>query len=265
MQLRQYSLAAQFGFLFVPLPLLIFLGNPAIGLLVGSALSLSFNGKIIPRSSQLGKLALQTAIILLGLKLDANRLIQISADYSLLVTAYVLITLAVGLLIGKMINNNPVSSQLISSGTAICGGTTIASMAPIINARPEQTAVALTLVFLLNAVALFIYPHIGHYLSLSQEQFGIWCALSIHDTSSVVATALIYGEESGAVATTLKLFLDVRTKLVSKLGRLLEPLIHTANPLQFFGQRNALPHLQLLWFVMEEYFRSLRFLWKNNE
>ena len=205
MQLRQYSLAAQFGFLFVPLPLLIFLGNPAIGLLVGSALSLSFNGKIIPRSGQLGKLALQTAIILFGLKLDANRLIQISADYSLLVTAYVLITLAVGLLIGKMINNNPVSSQLISSGTAICGGTTIASMAPIIYARPEQTAVALSLVFLLNAVALFIYPHIGHYLSLSQEQFGIWCALSIHDTSSVVATALIYGEESGAVATTLKL------------------------------------------------------------
>ena len=98
-----------------------------------------------------------------------------------------------------------VSNQLISSGTAICGGTTIASLSPIIHARPDQTAVALTVVFLLNALALFTYPYIGEFLQLTQEQFGVWCALSIHDTSSVVATALLYGEDAGAVATTLKL------------------------------------------------------------
>jgi uncharacterized membrane protein YadS len=75
----------------------------------------------------------------------------------------------------------------------------------VIGARHEQTAVALSLVFLLNAFALFTYPYIGEFLALSQKQFGIWCALSIHDTSSVVATALIYGDEAGAIATTLKL------------------------------------------------------------
>jgi uncharacterized integral membrane protein (TIGR00698 family) len=203
--MRELSSPIQFGFLLIPMPVLIYLGNPAIALLVGAALSLMLNAKIIPSSAKLGKYALQTAIVLLGLKMNASQLIQLSADYSLLVTAYVLSTLGVGYLVGKMVGNDPVSNQLISSGTAICGGTTIASLSPIVNARPDQTAVALTLVFLLNAVALFIYPHIGHFLELSQEQFGIWCALSIHDTSSVVATALSYGEESGAVATTLKL------------------------------------------------------------
>ena len=202
---RTFKLPTQLGFLLLPLPLLIFIGNPAIGLLTGSALSLGFNGKIIPASDKLGKYALQTTIVLLGLKLNAARLVQISVDYSLLVTVYVLTTILVGLALGRLLRNEVVSSQLISSGTAICGGTTIASLSPIIRATPEQTAVALTLVFMLNAVALFIYPQIGQFLQLTQEQFGVWCALSIHDTSSVVATALIYGEESGAVATTLKL------------------------------------------------------------
>ena len=189
----------------LPLPALIYLGNPAVALLVGSALSLTVNATVIPNSSKLGKYALQTAIILLGLKLNAALLIQISADYSLMVTVYVLGILIVGFGVGRLVGNDDVSNQLISGGTAICGGTTIASLSPIINARPDQTAVALSLVFLLNAVALFTYPYIGHYLELTQEQFGVWCALSIHDTSSVVATGLSYGEEAGAVATTLKL------------------------------------------------------------
>ena len=176
-----------------------------MALLAGSALSLSINARIFSRSEALGKYALQIAIILLGLKLNANLLLRLSVDYSVMVTVYILATLAIGFGIGHLIKNDTVSNQLVSSGTAICGGTTIASLAPIIKARPDQTAVALTLVFLLNAVALFSYPYIGDLLKLSQEQFGVWCALSIHDTASVVATAFIYGEESGAVATTIKL------------------------------------------------------------
>ncbi|MGB0692576.1 MAG: YeiH family protein [Pseudomonadales bacterium] len=202
---RAFNLPTQLSFLLVPLPVLIFIGNPAIGLIAGSALSLSFNARIIPASDKIGKYALQTAIVLLGLKLNATKLIEISSDYSLLVTAYVILTLFLGLVLGRMLNNDNQSSQLISSGTAICGGTTIASLSPVIRATPEQTAVALTLVFMLNAVALFSYPYIGQYLQLTQEQFGIWCALSIHDTASVVATAFIYGNDSGAIATTLKL------------------------------------------------------------
>lgn len=202
---RELPATAKIGITAVVLPMLIYVGNPAVALLVGSALSLLTNAKIVPGSDKLGKYALQTAIILLGLKLNAAMLIQISADYSLMVTFYVLATLAVGFTIGRLLRNDDVSNQLISSGTAICGGTTIASLSPIIYARPDQTAVALTVVFLLNALALFTYPYIGEFLQLTQEQFGVWCALSIHDTSSVVATALLYGEDAGAVATTLKL------------------------------------------------------------
>lgn len=202
---RELPATAKIGITAVVLPMLIYVGNPAVALLVGSALSLLTNAKIVPGSDKLGKYALQTAIILLGLKLNAAMLIQISADYSLMVTFYVLATLAVGFTIGRLLRNDDISNQLISSGTAICGGTTIASLSPIIHARPDQTAVALTVVFLLNALALFTYPYIGEFLQLTQEQFGVWCALSIHDTSSVVATALLYGEDAGAVATTLKL------------------------------------------------------------
>lgn len=232
---RTFKLPAQLSFLLVPLPVLIFIGNPAVGLLAGSALSLGFNGKIIPVADTLGKYALQTAIVLLGLKLNAARLVEISADYSLLVTAYVALTVIIGLALGRLVRNDQKSSQLISSGTAICGGTTIASLSPVIRATPEQTAVAMTLVFMLNAVALFSYPYIGQYLQLTQEQFGIWCALSIHDTSSVVATALIYGDESGAIATTLK------------LGRTLWliPLLIVASILQ----KQSETRVQLPWFV----------------
>ena len=187
------------------LPVLIYHGNPAVGLLVGAFLSLTFNKPIFSHASSIGKYALQSAIVLLGFKLNASELIKISADYSILVTAYVLITLSVGLCIGKLLGCQLKSSQLISSGTAICGGTTIASLSPVIQARPEQTGIALTLVFLLNAVALFTFPAIGKYLALTQEQFGVWAALAIHDTSSVVATSALYGEEAMKVATTVKL------------------------------------------------------------
>jgi uncharacterized integral membrane protein (TIGR00698 family) len=117
----------------------------------------------------------------------------------------VVITIIVGLVIGKILATEKKSSILVSSGTAICGGTAIACLSPTIRARPEQTAVVMALVFLLNAVALFVFPIVGEYFAMTQTQFGTWAALAIHDTSSVMATASIYGEEATAVATTLKL------------------------------------------------------------
>ena len=184
---------------------LLWFGNPAIALLAGAAISLGFNKEVVPLAGTIGKCALQAAIVLMGLKLNANQLVQISSDYSLLVTVYVGLTIGVGLLLGKWLGNQRKCSQLISTGTAICGGTTIASLSPVIGAKPEQTGVALTLVFLLNALALFIFPIVGEALSLTQEQFGVWAALAIHDTSSVVATASIYGDEAATIATTVKL------------------------------------------------------------
>ena len=204
--LSQQALAAPQTLLALGLlPLVIYHCNPAVGLLIGAALSLTFNKPVIPHAGLVGKHALQTAIILLGLKLNASQLVTISADYSLLVTCYVALTLSIGLGIGWILGNQRQSSQLIASGTAICGGTTIASLSPVIQARPEQTGVALTLVFLLNALALFTFPAIGEHLALTQEQFGVWAALAIHDTSSVVATSALYGDEAATVATTVKL------------------------------------------------------------
>ena len=184
---------------------LIYFGNPAVALLVGMALTLGLNKTLISNASVLGKYSLQAAIILLGLKLNIGDLWRISANYTLAIFIYVVAAITIGLMIGRLMKVERNSSLLMASGTAICGGTTIATLSPIIKARPDQTGVALAIVFLLNAVALFTFPHVGHWLEMTQEQFGVWVALAIHDTSSVVATAQIYGEESAAVATTLKL------------------------------------------------------------
>ena len=112
------------------LPALLWYGNPAVGLLLGACLSLAFDRPVIPFAGPLGKYALQTAIVLLGLKLNAGQLVKISADYSLLVTLYVGSTIALGLLIGRWLGTQKKSSQLVAAGTAICGGSAIAAVAP---------------------------------------------------------------------------------------------------------------------------------------
>ena len=115
-------------------------------------------------------------------------------------------TLAIGMLIGRtLLKVDKETAYLISSGTAICGGSAIAAVGPVIKAKPANMSVALAVVFVLNAVALFIFPSIGHWLSLSQQEFGTWAAIAIHDTSSVVGAGAAYGEEALKVATTIKL------------------------------------------------------------
>ena len=144
--------------------------------------------------------------MLIGLNLDARQLIETSVEYSALVSACVIMTLVIGFVTGSLIHDNRKTNLLVSSGTARCGGTAVASLSPTIGARPEQTGVVLTLVFFLNAIALFIFPFIGGWLEMSQEQFGVWCAVAIHDTSSVIATAARFGDDSAQIATILKLF-----------------------------------------------------------
>ncbi|MEM8767411.1 MAG: putative sulfate exporter family transporter, partial [Pseudomonadota bacterium] len=184
---------------------LIYLGNPAVALLAGGTIALALNRTPVPQASVISKYCLQTAIVLLGLKLNLETVWTLSATYTWGVAAFVLGTLAVGAVLGWLIRAERIPTALIVSGTAICGGTTIATLSPVIGARPHETAVTLSLVFLLNVVALFSFPLIGKALDLSQLEFGLWSALAIHDTSSVVATAAIYGEEAAEVATTIKL------------------------------------------------------------
>ncbi len=187
------------------LPPLVALGNPALALLIGALVAVGLNRTLFADAAALSKLCLQTAIVLLGFRLNVETVWSLSADYALLTTGYVVSTLCLGLLLGALLRVDSVPTQLMASGTAICGGTTIASLSPLLGARSHETAVALGLVFLLNAVALFTFPLIGQWLSLTQLEFGLWSALAIHDTSSVVATAAIYGDEAQDVATTIKL------------------------------------------------------------
>jgi uncharacterized integral membrane protein (TIGR00698 family) len=114
-------------------------------------------------------------------------------------------TLVLGFLMGKIFKTEKKTSYLISAGTAICGGSAIAAIAPVIKAEEKQISVALGTVFILNSIALFLFPIVGHALNLSQTQFGLWCAIAIHDTSSVVGAAGKYGTEALEVATTVKL------------------------------------------------------------
>ena len=182
--------------------------NPAFALLGCMAVRLGLQTNPIPsalNSSKLGKMSLQTAIVLLGLTLGADRLIDVSAEYGIAVAVYVLGTLAIGWVLAILFRRRTATEQLLSGGTAICGGTAIATLAPILRAAPHEFAVSTALVFLLNVVALLTFPTIGAWLDMSQATFGAWVALAVHDTSSVVATASLYGVEAQEVATTVKL------------------------------------------------------------
>jgi uncharacterized integral membrane protein (TIGR00698 family) len=184
---------------------LVWYGNPAVALLAGTALSLTWRTPLAIGGHRWGRVALQSAIFLLGFSLSVGRVAEVSRDSLWLVVAYVLGVLAVGFGLARVLRLERVSALLITAGTAICGGTAIATLAPLAGARADQVGVAIGIVFLLNALALFGFPVIGHALGMSQVQFGMWAGLAIHDTSSVLATAAIYGNEALQVATTVKL------------------------------------------------------------
>lgn len=187
------------------LPPLVWYGNPAVALCAGAALTGVLDRPLVPSGSRYGKWMLQAAIVLLGLRFAIDEVIAVSGDSIHLVISYVLIVFAAGFLGGALLGVDRTSRTLIAGGTAICGGTAIATLAPILRARPEQFAVAIAVVFLLNAVALLTFPSIGHWLALTQTEFGVWTALAIHDTSSIIATAALYGDEALEVATLVKL------------------------------------------------------------
>lgn len=199
------KLAAAWAVVLLALAIGLYLRNPAIALLGGLSVRLLWRVNPIPVSAALGRYSLQSAIVLLGFTLGLDRLVSVSADYGGVVAGYVFVTLALGWLLARVLRGDSTEQTLLTSGTAICGGTAIATLAPVVGAKPHQFAVTTALVFLLNVVALLTFPSIGHWLNLSQEAFGAWVALAIHDTSSVVATAAIYGAEAAEVATTVKL------------------------------------------------------------
>ena len=178
-------------------PMMLFLGL-AYALLCGQAFP-AFNRKV-------SKSLLQYSVVGLGFGMNLHASLASGREGMLFTIVSVVGTMLIGMLLGyKFLRVDRDTAYLISSGTAICGGSAIAAVGPVIKAKPSSMSVALAIVFVLNAVALFIFPVIGHWLGLTQLEFGTWAAIAIHDTSSVVGAGAAYGEEALQVATTIKL------------------------------------------------------------
>ena len=177
--------------------------SPAIALLIGLCLSLL--GIRHENFSRYKSFVLQASIVLMGFGMNVTQVINASKTGFLVTAVSVTVTLTLGLLLGKMLKVERNTSMLIASGTAICGGSAIAAIAPVLRAKDAEISFSLIVIFVLNAVALFIFPVIGHYFNLSQETFGLWSAIAIHDTSSVVGAGAIYGAKALEVGTIVKL------------------------------------------------------------
>ena len=179
--------------------------SPAIALLMGLVIAQFTGHPYLHLNHKATHLLLQIAVVGLGFGMNVHSALQAGKEGILFTIASITGTLFFGYLMGKWFRIEKKTSYLISSGTAICGGSAIAAISPVIKAEEKQISVALGCVFILNSIALFIFPLIGHHLNLSQTQFGLWCAIAIHDTSSVVGAAGKYGPRALEVATTVKL------------------------------------------------------------
>ncbi|MDX5481745.1 MAG: putative sulfate exporter family transporter [Hymenobacteraceae bacterium] len=179
--------------------------GPPLALLLGLIMAQTIGHPFLAYNHKATNWLLKASVVGLGFGMNAYSAVQAGKDGILFTVASIVGTLALGTLMGKWLHIEKRTSHLISSGTAICGGSAIAAVAPVIKAEEKQISVALGVVFILNSIALFIFPPIGHWLGLSQTQFGLWSAIAIHDTSSVVGAASKYGLEALQVATTVKL------------------------------------------------------------
>lgn len=177
--------------------------SPALALCAGIILSLA--GLKDEKLSGFTSAALQASIVLMGFSMSLKSVAETSSNAFFLTACSVAFTIIVGMIIAKMLGVDKKTAMLISSGTAICGGSAIAAVAPVIKAKANQISFALVVVFILNAVALFIFPVIGHYFGMSEHSFGYWAAIAIHDTSSVVGAGATYGPKALEIATTVKL------------------------------------------------------------
>ena len=179
--------------------------SPPVALLIGFAIAQFIGHPFLHLNHKATSFLLKVSVVGLGFGMNVQSAAQAGKEGFLFTVASITGTLALGLLLGRFLKIEKKTSHLISCGTAICGGSAIAAISPLIKAEEKQMSVALGTVFILNSIALFLFPFIGHQLHLSQMQFGLWSAIAIHDTSSVVGAANKYGAEALQVATTVKL------------------------------------------------------------
>ena len=191
-------------FALVLLSLSLWIGNSAISLFLGIILALICKVPDNFFTTKYGSIILQTGIVFLGGSLSLGTVYETNSDFFLWISFYVLVAFGAVIFFGKILGVSQKLSFLLASGTAVCGGTAIASVAPTIRAQPEDLTTAITIVFLLNAIAVLFFPLSNSLLDLGDRQFGAWAALAIHDTASVVGAASSVSEISVEVAATLK-------------------------------------------------------------
>lgn len=179
--------------------------SPPIALVLGLIVANLFGHPFLELNHKATNYLLQFSVVGLGFGMNVHSAVAAGKEGFLFTVLSIFSTLILGTFLGKWFKTEKKTTHLISCGTAICGGSAIAAIAPIIKSNEKQTSIALGVIFILNSVALFVFPAVGHWLDLSQKEFGLWCAIAIHDTSSVVGAANKFGPEALQIATTVKL------------------------------------------------------------
>jgi uncharacterized integral membrane protein (TIGR00698 family) len=176
-----------------------------VALVAGFLFSFFIGNPLPEQTTRAGRLLLKLSVVGLGFGSNFNEVIEVGSSSVMLTLISITVIIGLGEILGRGLNIPVNTRRLVAFGTAICGGSAIAAMAPVIKAKDREIAVSLATVFTLNAVALILFPPLGHLLGLSQQQFGLWAALAIHDTSSVVGASAAFGAAALAIGTTVKL------------------------------------------------------------
>lgn len=180
-------------------------GSPFLALALGLAMALTIGNPFPQLVGKPTTYLLQASVVMLGFGMNLGAIVKAGRSGILFILAVVFGALALGYVVGKLLGTPKRITTLITVGTAICGGSAIAAVGPAIKAENDEMSVSLGTIFVLNAVALFAFPFIGHSIGMTQEQFGLWCAVAIQDTSSVVGASSAYGAAALAIAATVKL------------------------------------------------------------
>jgi len=229
--------------------------EPAVALVSGAAIALMFGNPYASLTKRWTRHLLRWSVVLLGFGMNLVNVLKAGRDGIGLTAITIVSSLAIGIGIARLLRVSRNSALLISVGTAICGGSAIAAVAPVIEADDDETSIALSTIFLLNAVGLLIFPPIGHRLGLSQEKFGYWAALAIHDTSSVVGAAAKYGAIALVTGTTVKLARALWIVPVTLIAARWRRSEYWSKPHQFDAEIDASEdtpqtNISLPWFIL---------------
>jgi uncharacterized integral membrane protein (TIGR00698 family) len=221
--------------------------SPPVALTLGILFGLCFTHPFAEATRNSARILLQVCVVALGFGMNLHEVLKAGRSGFVYTALGISFALLAGLALGKILRVRGNSSFLITAGTAICGGSAIAAIGPILRADSEELSVSLGTVFILNSVALLIFPPIGGALHLSQSQFGLWAALAIHDTSSVVGAAAKYGQEALVVGTTVKL---ARALWIVPLALATAAIVRRRSQARSDSKAAGSARIQFPWFIL---------------